>query len=61
MSLKDLKPGDCVEDGVREYQVEKCSDSGSVKITSGDVDKGTKVGMNYTPEELEEAGFKKKE
>lgn len=59
MSLEDLKKGDCIKDHIREYQVDRFNDNGSVKITSGEREKGTEVGMSYTPEELKEAGFKK--
>lgn len=57
--LDNLKIGDCIADNICTYEVVRHNSNGSVTIVGGNVSDGTRVGMSYTPEELEEAGFKK--
>lgn len=57
--LKNLKVGDRIQDPNREYSVVRLNVDGSVKIFGGDINSGSWAGLNYTVEELNEAGFRK--
>ena len=58
--LGKLNVGDRVKDEEREYEVVGCHPNGAVKIAFGDLESGQDWGiLNYTPEELAEAGITK--
>jgi hypothetical protein len=60
--LGKLNVGDRVKDTEteREYEVVGCHPNGAVKIAFGDLESGKDWGfLNYTPEELAEAGITK--